>query len=91
MEDKRFDNPVHVMIGGAGNVRIVSSTREASECLLKYRWPKGTGPKHRSARKACLDVLAGLKKTTAARRAFEAAAKESGLLVSYSKSGTSPA
>jgi hypothetical protein len=81
MEDQRFDEPVQVMLGGPGKIRVVTSTTEAAECLLKYRWPRGTGKKHRSARQACLDVLAGLRQAAEARKAFVAAAIESDILV----------
>lgn len=81
MEDKRFDEPVSIMIGGPGKIRVISSTREAAECLLNYRWPKGTGPKHRAARKACMDVLSGLRQAHVARKALAEAARESDILV----------
>ena len=75
-----FDRPVRVALGGPGKIRIVSSTREAAECLL-LRWPSESGRKHLAARKACMDVLQGLKEARAARRAFQAAAKEADILV----------
>lgn len=78
-QDKRFDRPVKVLLGGPGKTRIVSSTREAAECLL-YRWPDKRGPRHHAARLACMDVLQGLKKAHAARRAFRAAADEADIL-----------
>nr|WP_292765078.1 DUF982 domain-containing protein [Mesorhizobium sp.] len=42
---------------------------------MNYRWPKGTGKKHRSARKACLDVLSGLRKPIVARQALTEVAR----------------
>jgi len=81
MQDKSFDEPVRVLLGGPGKVRVVTSTKQAAECLLNYRWPKGTGKKHRSAQQACLDVLSGVKDARTARKAFEAAARESDVLV----------
>jgi hypothetical protein len=80
MELGRFDKPVRVALGGPSKVRFVSSTREASECLL-LRWPYEGDRKHLEARKACMDVLLGLKHVRAARQAFQAAAKEADILV----------
>jgi hypothetical protein len=80
MDDVRFDRTVHVAIGGPGNIRGINSTREAAECLL-YRWPGLGGPKHLAARKACLNALGGMGTAAMARKAFEAAAKESDILL----------
>jgi hypothetical protein len=80
MDIGRFDRPVRVALGGPGKIRIVSSTREAAECLL-LRWPFEGGRKHLAARKACMDVLQGVKQVRAARQAFQAAAKEADILV----------
>lgn len=80
MDDKRFDKPVRVAIGGPGKIRNVTSTREAAECLL-HRWPTKGGPKHRLAREACIDVLAGDKDSDLARAAFIEAAKEAGIWI----------
>jgi hypothetical protein len=82
VDDQRFDRPVHVRLGSGAKIKIIQSTKEAADCLTEYRWPRGTGAKHRLARKACLDALSGLKKAAVARRAFEAAAIESDILVS---------
>jgi hypothetical protein len=80
MDIGRFDRPVRVALGGPGKIRIVSSTREAAECLL-LRWLFEGGRKHLAARKACMDVLQGVKQVRAARQAFQAAAKEADILV----------
>lgn len=88
MDDHPFEKPVHVRLGGGGRVQVVHTAKEAAECLVKYRWPKATGVKHRRARKACLDVLSGLMKATAARKAFEAAAIESDILVNSQTLGS---
>jgi hypothetical protein len=68
-------------------VRVVTSTREAAECLL-YRWPVKRGALHLRAVAACHDVLAGLKDPKFARKAFEAAAKEADILLDGA--GTNP-
>ena len=83
MEDKFFDAPVHVKLA-SGKERIVVSTSDAAACLL-YKWPEKRGNKHLAARKACMAVLEGLKEARAARKAFEAAAKESECLVDMSR------
>ena len=80
MDIEHFDIPVRVALGGPGKIRVVTATREASECLLLH-WPFDGGRKHLAARKACMDVLMGLKHVRAARQAFQAAAKEADILV----------
>jgi hypothetical protein len=82
VDDQHFEKPVQVRLGSGGRVQVVHTAKEAAECLVKYRWPRATGVKHRRARKACLDVLSGLKNAVAAQKAFEAAAIESDILVS---------
>ena len=74
MENKRFDKPVYIEFGKIGQRRYVSSVREAAEVLLDDKWPAEAGKRHLAARKACLDVLMGLKEAKAARDAFEDAA-----------------
>jgi hypothetical protein len=76
----RFEKPVRVALGGPGKIRVVTSTREAAECLL-LRWPYESGRNHLAARKACRDVLQGLKEARTARKAFEQAAAEADILV----------
>lgn len=80
MEDKRFDEPVHVMVGGPGRIRVVTTTGQAADCLLN-QWPGKPGRKHRTARQACLDVLSGIREARAARAAFAAAAEDADILV----------
>ena len=80
MDEGRFDRPVRVEIGGPGKIRAVTSTREAAECLV-YRWPSDGGKKHLAARRACMQVLEGVKQAIVARRAFEAAAREADILL----------
>ena len=80
MDIGHFEKPVRVALGGPGKIRVVTSTREAAECLL-LRWPSESGRKHLAARKACMDVLQGLKKAGVAQRAFRDAAAEADILV----------
>lgn len=82
MDDRHWNKPVCVTMGGLGKLRNVTSTREAAECLLD-RWPAGksTGPGHRIAREACVTVLAGEDPPAIARTAFIIAAQEAGIFV----------
>lgn len=81
MEDKRFEEPASILTGKARSVtRRVRSTAEAANYLL-CAWPIEGGRKHLAARKACLDVLSGLKAAHVARKAFAAAADEADILV----------
>lgn len=85
MQDQRFDEPVQILTGKNKSVtRQVTSTADAANYLL-YHWPIGGGRKHLAARKACLDVLEGLKAAHVARKAFAAAADEADILVGSSK------
>lgn len=83
MEDdhRHFDRPVRILTGKGRTVaRNVETTLEAAKYLLDPKWPSA-GKRHLAARKACLAVLDGLKEARAARKAFEAAADEAGILV----------
>ena len=76
---KRFDQTVPVMLR-RGRIHMVGSAREAAEKLL-FEWPGDMqAAKHRAARAACLRALEGLGEARKARRAFEAAAKDAGIL-----------
>jgi hypothetical protein len=81
MQSDRFEVPVTVRQGAAGNQLILKTTREASDFLLNS-WPGKKSPKHRAALQACHDAQAGDKPVMAARRAFIAAAREADVLVS---------
>jgi hypothetical protein len=81
VEDKSFDEPVRILTGRAKSVaRQVRSTAEAANYLL-HDWPVEGGRKHLAARKACLQVLEGLKASHVARKAFAVAAEEAEILV----------
>jgi hypothetical protein len=80
VENKYFDRPVRVLIGSPGEIRIISSTREAAECL-HYRWPVEGGRMHHSARGACMAAMEGLLEARVARKAFVLAAKEANILL----------
>lgn len=82
MEDKRFDQTVRIGMHGKPNVSIpIRTALEAAEQLLQRDdWPTSAAKNHMRARKACLDVLEGLRDAREARLAFEAAAKDAGFL-----------
>ncbi len=79
-DEKPFDAPVTVEVGHVGKHRLISTTREATDCLLTV-WPLNRGPRHRDAVDACLKVLDGHRSTSDARDAFIEAAKESEVYV----------
>lgn len=79
--DKRFQQPVKILLDPAGEPIIVRSTRQAAE-LLTTRWPTTSrGPRHRDAVDACLKVLDGHRSTVDARNTFIEAAEEAGIQV----------
>lgn len=81
MPDHWFSPGVRVAFGRIGQSVVVSSAEKAAELLLDKRWPKPDGRKQIDARRACLEVLDGLKEARHARRAFEAAAKDADVLL----------
>ncbi len=78
LDDKRFSEPVRLVIEPTGS-RQINSAWEAVECLHSS-WPSKRGRAYRSALRSCLDVLDGLRPVPTARRAFARAAKEAGVL-----------
>ncbi|MFS2178651.1 DUF982 domain-containing protein [Rhizobium pisi] len=60
-------------------VHVIRNAREAVACLKKY-WPDNRTASYAAARKACLDAASGVVPDVEARAAFEAAAKEAGIL-----------
>lgn len=78
--DQRFDQPVRVALGPSGSITYTVDRVEQAADILLNRWPVDAGRKHLAARRACLDVLQGLKDAKAARMAFAAAAREADIL-----------
>lgn len=64
-------------IANAGHTAMVNSVEAAIEQM--ETWPT-RGPKWRKAYKVCFDALEGMAEAKDARMAFEAAAKEAGML-----------
>jgi hypothetical protein len=76
VEDKHFDRPAQIVTGPHGSVVLrIDTAMQAADYLLN-KWPTPGGAKHLAARKVCVAVLEGLKKSQVARKAFEAAAYE---------------
>lgn len=73
--------PVPVMVGRIGTTRLVSSAREAAECMLDASWPDKHSSADRCAREVLLEALAGRASGEETRAAFEAAAKVAGVWV----------
>ena len=81
MNDRHFHPPVEVIAGPDGHsIMHVNTTRQAAEMLL-FAWPGKGGPKARTARQACLDVLQGQREAAAARKAFRDAAEEADIIL----------
>ena len=84
MPDHFFSPPVRVALGRAGNVTHAVTTPERAAEILLNEWPGGAGAKNVAARKAVLHALMNMKDamaTAKARKAFEAAAEEAGILM----------
>lgn len=81
MKQDRFEVPLTVKSDGTGETLLLRTAGEASDYLLN-KWPGKRSPKHRAALQACHDAVAGDKPAMTARRAFLAAAREAGVLVS---------
>ncbi|EJC71289.1 Protein of unknown function (DUF982) [Rhizobium leguminosarum bv. viciae WSM1455] len=67
------------MISIYDRFHVIRSAREAVAFLKKY-WPDNRSPSYATARKVCLDAANGVVPGAEARAAFEAAAKEAGIL-----------
>ncbi|MGR9149627.1 DUF982 domain-containing protein [Rhizobium leguminosarum] len=60
-------------------VHVIRNAREAVAFLKKY-WPDNRSASYATARKVCLDAAKGVVPAAEAQAAFEAAAKEAGIL-----------
>jgi hypothetical protein len=77
-DPKRFHPPVRVKTPVIGRLYEVNNVRAASEQLLAWTHH---GPKWRKAVQTCMAAMEGTKSAADARKAFEAAARESGMLI----------
>lgn len=95
-EDPRatFDKPVRVVLGEAGNMTaVITRPVQAAEKLL-FEWPVQSGARHLAARKAVLKAMENAQDANLrmkARKAFEAAADEAGILRPEPPKSTAPA
>ncbi|MEQ1953605.1 DUF982 domain-containing protein [Mesorhizobium sp. CN2-181] len=80
MTESKFEPPVTVLVDPAGGQTIIRNTRECSDFLLK-QWRGKRGDKHRAALQACVDADDNRRPVASARRAFVAAAREAGTLI----------
>lgn len=83
MSSDAFDKPVRVALGPAGNItHVISTPLQAAEKLLN-EWPAVSGNRQVAARKAVLKAMENAQDAllrAKARKAFEEAAKEAGIL-----------
>lgn len=80
----RFEKPVRVAAGPAGKVTTVVGDAERAARVLLDEWPGTPGAKHRAARRAVLAAMESVNdrvKAERARKAFEAAAIEAGMIM----------
>lgn len=80
-DDQKFNAPVTVFTDPAGGQTTITDIPSCSHFLLR-QWPTKRGDKRQSALQACSDVSSGKRPPEIARRAFVAAAREAGILVS---------
>ncbi|MFE0015922.1 DUF982 domain-containing protein [Mesorhizobium sp. NPDC059054] len=80
MEKQKFDPPVTVLAGPSGGQETISDATGCLDFVLK-RWPGKRSDKHRAALQACSDADSGRRPASFARKAFIAAAREAGILV----------
>ena len=80
MKEGWFSMPVPVSVGIIGDVRHISSARQAL-VLLTGNWRDEGSAKHRAAKRECLAAINGDATGETARQAFIAAAREARVLV----------
>ena len=79
MENPKFDVPVVVLTQG-NEAMSIQDVVACTGFLLK-NWRGRRGDKHREALQACSDASDGKKPAAIARRAFTAAARDTGVLL----------
>jgi hypothetical protein len=78
---RRAFAPLRIAVHGVGAYRVVSTVREASECLMDH-WPvKHEGAAFEAALQACLDAMEDKATPDAVRQAMIRAAGEAGISV----------
>jgi hypothetical protein len=76
----RFSPPVGIYFGRPGQTRIVSSLREAAECMMSGKWPDISGAAFERALRTFVDATEGRESAEQARADFVQAVRESGIL-----------
>lgn len=89
MTEGWFSKPVPVSVGIIGDVRHVSSARQAVD-LLTGNWRDEGSIKHRAAKRECLAAMNGHAASETARQAFIEAAREARVLINDDQFATSP-
>ena len=77
---RAFHRPVIVQTGRIDRERLVLTTRDAAEVLLRD-WPLQESRKRGRAMELCLSVIRGERPPNVARRAFVEAAREAKVLL----------
>lgn len=77
--DQSWTRSVELELPKSGNVLMIKSTREASECLR--HWPEPHGAAYREAKRVCREAMMGEAPIAAARAAFVSAAEEAGIFI----------
>lgn len=77
---RAFHRPVTVQTGRIDRERVIRTTRDAAEVLLR-NWPLPESRKRSRAMDLCLRVIRGEQPPSAARRAFVQAAREARVLI----------
>jgi uncharacterized protein DUF982 len=76
-----FEPPIIVRVDPSDEESIIRTPHECLNFLLS-RWRGKRNDKHRAAVQACSDAADGRKPLATARRAFLAAARDGGVLIS---------
>lgn len=79
MSDAWFSTSIPISVGITGDIKYVSSARQAVE-LLNGNWRDKGSPKHRVALRECLAAINGDTSVAVARQAFLEAAREARVL-----------
>lgn len=81
MMDLRFDQPVRIAVGRSGSMALQVERVERAASCLSDKWPARRGRRHAAALEACRAAMQGRLRPSAARRAFEEAAREAEILL----------
>ena len=74
-----WERALEVSTDGGDHFKHVATSRQALECLLTS-WPEKGGSAYSIAKRTCALAIEGRATSLAASQAFEAAAREAGLI-----------